>query len=66
MTADDPNIDELRRIAPDLAPSISRLTVPAYILDLNGVVRWLNAAAIAEFGDFFAASGSARSSSATT
>ena len=51
MTDDDPNIEELRRIAPDLAPSISRLTVPAYILDLNGVVRWLNAAAIAEFGD---------------
>jgi DNA-binding CsgD family transcriptional regulator len=51
MAADDPNIDELRRIAPDLAPSISRLTVPAYILDRNGVVRWLNAEAVAEFGD---------------
>ena len=51
MGAKDPNIEELRRIAPDLAPSISRLTVPAYILDRNGVVRWLNAAAVAEFGD---------------
>jgi DNA-binding CsgD family transcriptional regulator len=51
MAAADPNIEELRRIAPDLAPSISRLKVPAYILDLNGVVRWLNAEAIAEFGD---------------
>jgi DNA-binding CsgD family transcriptional regulator len=51
MVVDDPNIAELRRIAPDLAPSISKLTVPAYILDLNGVVRWLNAAAISEFGD---------------
>jgi PAS domain S-box-containing protein len=47
----DPNIEELRRIAPDLAPSISRLTVPAYILDRNGVVRWLNAAAVEAFGD---------------
>jgi DNA-binding CsgD family transcriptional regulator len=51
MVVDDPNIEELRRIAPDLAPSISRLTVPAYILDRNGVVRWLNAAALSEFGD---------------
>jgi len=47
----DPNSEELRRIAPDLAPSISKLTVPAYILDRNGVVRWLNAEAIKEFGD---------------
>ena len=45
------NIDELRRIAPDLAPSIAKLTVPAYILDRNGVVRWLNTAAIEHFGD---------------
>ena len=51
MAVDDPHIEELRRIAPDLAPSISKLTVPAYILDRNGVVRWLNAAAISEFGD---------------
>ena len=51
MVVDDPNIEELRRIAPDLAPSISKLTVPAYILDRNGVVRWLNAAAIEAFGD---------------
>src|SRR5215204_96799 len=51
MAADDPNIAELRRIAPDLAPSISKLTVPAYILDRNGVVRWLNAAAYSTFGD---------------
>src|SRR6187401_1267237 len=51
MVVDDPNSEDLRRIAPDLAPSISKLTVPAYILDRNGVVRWLNAAAISEFGD---------------
>jgi PAS domain S-box-containing protein len=51
VAVDDPNTEELRRIAPDLAPSISRLTIPAYILDLNGVVRWVNAAAIAAFGD---------------
>ena len=51
MVAADPNIEELRRIAPDLAPSISRLTVPAYILDTNGYVRWMNAAAVEAFGD---------------
>ena len=51
MVAPDPNIEELRRIAPDLAPSISRLTVPAYILDTNGFVRWMNAAAVEAFGD---------------
>jgi DNA-binding CsgD family transcriptional regulator len=42
---------ELRRIAPDLAPSIAKLTVPAYILDRNAVVRWMNAAGVEKFGD---------------
>ena len=42
---------ELRRIAPELAPSIARLPMPAYILDRNGVVRWLNMAAVRHFGD---------------
>src|SRR4026208_2102376 len=51
MVVDDPNSAELRRIAPDLAPSISKLTAPAYILDRSGVVRWLSAAAVSEFGD---------------
>ena len=45
------SIEELRRIAPDLAPSIAKLTVPAYILDRNAVVRWLNQAAVDHFGD---------------
>jgi DNA-binding CsgD family transcriptional regulator len=43
--------EELRRMAPDLAPSIAKLSVPAYILDRNGVVRWLNRAAVEHFGD---------------
>ena len=42
---------ELQRIAPDLSRSIARLPMPAYILDRNGVVRWLNMAAVREFGD---------------
>jgi DNA-binding CsgD family transcriptional regulator len=51
VRADDARIAELRRIAPDLAPSIAKLTVPAYILDRDATVRWLNAAAVARFGD---------------
>jgi DNA-binding CsgD family transcriptional regulator len=51
MVADKANIDELRRLAPDLAPSIAKLTVPAHILDRSGTVRWINAAGIAQFGD---------------
>jgi DNA-binding NarL/FixJ family response regulator len=47
----DASIAELRRIAPDLAPSIAKLTVPAYILDRDATVRWMNAAAVARFGD---------------
>ncbi len=45
------SLRELRRLAPDVAPSIARLPMPAYILDRNGVVRWLNSAAIRHFGD---------------
>jgi DNA-binding NarL/FixJ family response regulator len=48
---DADNIEELRRIAPDLAPSIAKLRVPAYVLDRTGTVRWMNAAAIVHFGD---------------
>jgi DNA-binding CsgD family transcriptional regulator len=51
VIADDSSIAELRRIAPDLAPSIAKLTVPAYILDRDATVRWMNAAAVARFGD---------------
>ena len=49
--ADTENIEELRRLAPDLAPSIAKLTCPCYILDRSGTVRWMNKAAIAHFGD---------------
>ena len=49
--ADKSSTEELRRLAPDLAPSIAKLTCPAYILDRSGTVRWINAAGIAQFGD---------------
>ena len=51
MVADTENIEELRRLAPDLAPSIAKLTCPCYILDRSGTVRWMNKAAITHFGD---------------
>jgi DNA-binding CsgD family transcriptional regulator len=51
VRAHDASIAELRRIAPDLAPSIAKLKVPAYILDRDATVRWMNAAAVARFGD---------------
>jgi DNA-binding CsgD family transcriptional regulator len=51
VVADTENIEELRRLAPDLAPSIAKLTCPCYILDRSGTVRWMNKAAIAHFGD---------------
>jgi DNA-binding CsgD family transcriptional regulator len=50
MAVDD-SVGELRQIAPDLAPSIALLAMPAYIVDRNGVVRWMNRAALTEFGD---------------
>jgi DNA-binding CsgD family transcriptional regulator len=51
VSRQEENIRELRRIAPDLAPSIAKLKVPAYILDRTGTVRWMNLAAIEHFGD---------------
>ena len=51
MVTEAGSLEELRRIAPDIAPSVARLPMPAYILDRNGVVRWLNMAAVRQFGD---------------
>lgn len=45
------SLEELRRLAPDLAPSVARLKMPAYILDRTATVRWMNDAALAHFGD---------------
>ena len=51
MVTEAESVKELRRIAPDISPSVARLPMPAYILDRNGVVRWLNPAAVRHFGD---------------
>jgi DNA-binding CsgD family transcriptional regulator len=51
MLTDADSLKELRRIAPDISPSVARLPMPAYILDRDGVVRWLNVAAVRHFGD---------------
>jgi PAS domain S-box-containing protein len=51
MLTEAETVEELRRIAPELGTSIAKLPMPAYILDRNGVVRWLNMAAVRHFGD---------------
>ena len=51
MVTEAETVEELRRIAPELGASVARLPMPAYILDRNGVVRWMNMAAIRHFGD---------------
>ena len=51
LLTDADSLKELRRIAPDISPSVARLPMPAYILDRDGVVRWLNVAAVRHFGD---------------
>lgn len=51
MASETDYAEQLRRIAPDLARSIAKLKMPAYILDRTATVRWMNAAAIEQFGD---------------
>ena len=41
----------LREVGGDLADALDAISVPSYLLDPNGVVRWLNPAAIAIVGD---------------
>jgi PAS domain S-box-containing protein len=44
-------VTDLRSVGGDLAEAIESVNVPTYVLDTTGVVRWLNAAAIALVGD---------------
>jgi PAS domain S-box-containing protein len=39
------------QLSPHLGEALERINVPSYVLDRNGRVRWLNAAAIALVGD---------------
>lgn len=41
----------LREVGGDLADALHAIRVPSYLLDPNGVVRWLNPAAIEVVGD---------------
>jgi PAS domain S-box-containing protein len=41
----------LREVGGDLADALHAINVPSYLLDPNGVVRWMNPAAIAIVGD---------------
>ena len=39
------------RLSPHLADALHRVSVPSYVLDRDGNIRWLNQAAIDLFGD---------------
>ena len=43
--------DELRDFSPLLPEALAEISLPVYVVDRNGTIRWLNAAAIELFGD---------------
>ena len=40
-----------RRLSVDVAEALSEITVPAFVVNRRGQIRWLNAAALAAFGN---------------
>ena len=42
---------ELRSLSPRIPEALAEITVPLYVVDRGGTIRWLNAAAIELFGD---------------
>jgi PAS domain S-box-containing protein len=42
---------ELRRLSPRIPEALAEISVPLYVVDRQGTIRWLNAAAIEVFGD---------------
>lgn len=43
--------DQLRRLSVSLPEALAEIAVPAAVLDREGIIRWMNAAAIETFGD---------------
>ena len=43
--------NELRQLSPNLAQALAEISLPIYIVDRKGAIRWMNAAAIALLGD---------------
>jgi DNA-binding CsgD family transcriptional regulator len=43
--------EDLRRLSGEVPEAVAEITVPAYVLDMHGTIRWLNAAALEAFGD---------------
>ena len=41
----------LREVGGDLADALEAISVPSYVIDPNGIIRWVNPAAIALVGD---------------
>jgi DNA-binding CsgD family transcriptional regulator len=43
--------NELRRLSPNIAQALAEISLPIYVVDRHGAIRWMNAAAIGLFGD---------------
>jgi PAS domain S-box-containing protein len=44
-------VSALREVGGDLADALEAITVPSYVIDAGGIIRWLNPAAIRVVGD---------------
>jgi PAS domain S-box-containing protein len=43
--------NELRQLSPNIAQALAEISLPIYVVDRKGMIRWINAAAIELFGD---------------
>ena len=43
--------DELRRVSPTIPEALAEITLPVYVVERAGTIKWLNAAALDLFGD---------------
>jgi DNA-binding CsgD family transcriptional regulator len=43
--------NELRQLSPNIEQALAEISLPIYVVDREGTIRWLNAAAIGLFGD---------------
>jgi len=41
----------LKKLGGDVEDALERIAVPAYVIDRNGIIRWLNSAALQVIGD---------------
>lgn len=43
--------NELRRLSPNISQALAEISLPIYVVDRTGMIRWMNAAALELFGD---------------